>query len=209
MDSKQKFIKNKYWKKKYKSRNVTNNINKQKSIEQKNDESNEFILKQFIPKEGWFPEYDSSSSSSDTENFNSYINSQSINSTSHSKSVDNNKEFDNDWFDKKTIKFKSDINIVDKHHSNLMLTLQENIEHEACNSNIKLNIVKEKQDDKLDNDEAELEFLLSLTEPVYTGPLIVKHNVKNERKIVMNNCIQQKPIKSIDLEKWLDSVLDD
>lgn len=52
------------------------------------------------------------------------------------------------------------------------------------NNSIKISLKGSKKDSNktIDNEEEELEFLLSLTEPVHTGPVNVKNNLENGKK---------------------------
>jgi len=208
MDSKQKFIKNKYWKKKYQPRNgASNNVNKPsknkpQDVNQPEEESeDDSTLKQPVPKDGWFPESDSEESS-DLDDF-----------TSLAKITGNKKQSDKNWFDKEldNVQVASEV-------PNSTKNVKEDINKykSISNSKIRSNILKkvikdEKSNDNADSEEKELDFLLSLKEPIYTGPVVLKRDIENDKRIAYPNTnhMEQKPIKSIDLEKWLDSVLDD
>ncbi|XP_014211621.1 uncharacterized protein LOC106641642 isoform X2 [Copidosoma floridanum] len=200
MDSKKKFNKNRYWKKKYQPRNGAVDVNKPSNIKvienvsQSEELENDFTLKQPVPKDGWFPESESDESS-DLEDFSSLIKTSS------------HKQSEKNWFDKEldNVQVASDVAVDTKN-----IEGNENLPKSVSNSKIVNSILKKVVKDKklcdgADDEEKELDFLLSLREPVYTGSVFLK----KETKVVATNSAERKPVKSIDLEKWLDSVLDD
>ncbi|XP_029159712.1 uncharacterized protein LOC114931725 [Nylanderia fulva] len=68
--------------------------------------------------------------------------------------------------------------------------------------------MKYSTEDSIDNLEEDIDFLLSLKEPIQSNPTIaplISTSYNNDSKEKPKNA----PIKPIDLEKWLDSVLDD
>lgn len=100
-----RFIKNRYWRKKNRPRNAAiHSANVKKALQKPNttasDESeeaeDELVLTQPIPKEGWFPESDSSSSDFEIATPNHV----STSTSSNKNYIDDNKECDKDWFDK-------------------------------------------------------------------------------------------------------------
>lgn len=102
-----RFDRNRHWKKKYQPRNAALSTVTQKLPKEKNDKfvnlldensDEEFELKQPLPKNGWFPEYDSSSSDSENSdslnNIKQFISKQSIESNNLC-----HKKCDENWFD--------------------------------------------------------------------------------------------------------------
>ncbi|XP_032455309.1 uncharacterized protein LOC100120788 [Nasonia vitripennis] len=232
MESKKKFNKNRYWKRKYQPRNASTSTTVKKPVPNKDEGSNqsedseEYVLKQRLPENGWFPDFDSSSSSSDVESLTTVSSSVSISDAK--KKITKETKSDENWFDREldNVQFNSNVpdtkqcKSIKESEIKLKLSSSDSIEKEHRNSSYKLKseIIKKslqeaKKDSKKtsDNEEDELEFLLSLTEPVHTGPIILKNNLENERRLALtnNSSANDKPVKSIDLEKWLDSVLDD
>lgn len=73
---------------------------------------------------------------------------------------------------------------IEENENTLKLTSEETVEHkyQSSDSKIENNTVNNSGEEKksfadtVDNEEEELEFLLSLKEPVHTGPVIVKNN---------------------------------
>lgn len=101
-----RFNKNRYWKKKYQPRSNASAIVKLKPSQSKHEKSNdqsegesenEFELKQPLPKDGWFPEFESLSS--DSENYDSIKNVQQFNSKSSFDSDNDNLSYKS-WFDR-------------------------------------------------------------------------------------------------------------
>ncbi|OXU25843.1 hypothetical protein TSAR_010549 [Trichomalopsis sarcophagae] len=232
MESKKKFNKNRYWKRKYQPRNASASTTVKKPVPNKDEGSNqsedseeEYVLKQRLPENGWFPDFDSSSSSSDVESLTTVPSSVSISDakekiTKETKSDENwfNRELDNVQFnsnvpDTKQYKSIKESEIKLKLSSSDSIEKEHNSSYKLKSETIKKSLQETKKDSKItsDNEEDELEFLLSLTEPVHTGPIILKNNLENERRLAVtsNSSANDKPVKSIDLEKWLDSVLDD
>ncbi|KAL7304162.1 hypothetical protein TKK_0003460 [Trichogramma kaykai] len=67
--------------------------------------------------------------------------------------------------------------------------------------------------DKVSNEDEDLDYLLSLKAPVQTviAPVTTTKKLSQDRKLnsLGVGISKNKDIKSTDLEKWLDSVLDD
>lgn len=55
----------------------------------------------------------------------------------------------------------------------------------------------------------DIDFLLSLKEPVQNNPMTITHPISISHNIDSKEKPKDGPTKSIDLEKWLDSILDD
>ncbi|KAJ8670738.1 hypothetical protein QAD02_001997 [Eretmocerus hayati] len=224
MDSKKKFNKNRYWKQKNKPRNITSSAtvtNNKKQPEPRNvessntsDESDDDTLKQPVPVGGWFPESDASSS--DSENFEVVLPNLKQKASPDLQGSSSGFQKSSKNFDQEVIKTHQDTkNNPEKDPKQLKSKEPVNTELKSDGHGSKLPDGKTKSTEKdrtcPDEDDDELEFLLSLKDPIHTGPLVAENSIGNERRLPVpsNSFVQQKPVKTIDLEKWLDSVLDD